>query len=1016
MSKKILGLDLGTNSIGWALVNEGEGENETSSIIKLGVRVNPLSTDEKKTFEEGKPQAGNAERTTSRSARRNLQRYKMRRDNLIQLLKTHGFVADDFVFSEEGNASTFETYRNRAKAVTEKISLANLAKVLMMINKKRGYKSSKKIKNNEEGQLVDGMAIAKMLYEQNLTPGQLVHHLLSNNTKTIPDFYRSDLVEELDKIWAFQSTFHATVLTNEHKEKLHSLKKIATKDYFLKQLKIETVELKGTAADKKLQRYALRAKAINTALTLSEIAEVVGEVNGDINNSSGHLGAISDRSKELYFDKITVGQYYNNLLVNEPHTSLAKKVFYRQDFMDEFEKIWETQATFYKETLTKALKEEIRDVVIFYQRRLKSQKGLISFCEFEQQQIEVVIDGKTKVKTRGLRVCPKSSPLFQEFKIWQVLNNLEYTHIKTKEKNTLHIEDKQILFNELNQKHKLTSTELLELLFRKKHKEYELNYQSIEGNRTNGALHEAYHKIVDILGNDAVDFKVLDAAQELQVLTSLFENNGINTAILTFDTLLDDKALQAQAHFKLWHLLYSFEGDKSPTGVENLINLLCNNYGFNKECALLLANISMQEDYGSLSAKAIRKILPHLKDGLQYDEACAYAGYNHSKNSLTTQQKENKTYKEQLTLLPKNSLRNPVVEKILNQMVNVVNAAIATYGKPDEVRIELAREMKKSTEERKSMHESMTKANKEHEIYRKKLQTEFGLAHVSRNDIIKYKLYLELETNGFHTWYSNTYIAPNKLFSKDFDVEHIIPKAKLFDDSFSNKTLEAKAVNIKKADATAYDFACTEYGEQGTEEYMKRIEDAHKRFKISRTKLQKLKMKLGDIPQGFIDRDLRQTQYIAKKAKQMMEEVFKTVNTTTGTVTDRLRDDWQLVDVMQELNWDKYQALGLTHEIITKDGKIIKRITDWTKRNDHRHHAMDALTVAFTKPSHIQYLNNLSARSDKNGSIASIEKKELYRDDKNKMRFKPPIAIEEFRSQAKQHLQEILISQKRKIK
>ena len=84
--KKILGLDLGTTSIGWALVNEKEDDNEQSSIIKLGVRVNPLSVDEQSNFEKGKAITTNADRTLKRSARRNLQRFKLRRENLLTLL------------------------------------------------------------------------------------------------------------------------------------------------------------------------------------------------------------------------------------------------------------------------------------------------------------------------------------------------------------------------------------------------------------------------------------------------------------------------------------------------------------------------------------------------------------------------------------------------------------------------------------------------------------------------------------------------------------------------------------------------------------------------------------------------------------------------------------------------------------------------------------------------------------------------------------------------------------------
>ena len=94
--KKILGLDLGTSSIGWALVNEAETSEEKSSIIKLGVRVNPLTVDELQNFEKGKSITTNADRTAGRSMRRNLQRYKLRRENLIEVLKEYNFIRYKF--------------------------------------------------------------------------------------------------------------------------------------------------------------------------------------------------------------------------------------------------------------------------------------------------------------------------------------------------------------------------------------------------------------------------------------------------------------------------------------------------------------------------------------------------------------------------------------------------------------------------------------------------------------------------------------------------------------------------------------------------------------------------------------------------------------------------------------------------------------------------------------------------------------------------------------------------------
>jgi CRISPR-associated endonuclease Csn1 len=462
--KKILGLDLGTTSIGWAIVNEADNEKERSEIIKLGVRVNPLTVDEQTNFEKGKSITTNADRTLKRSMRRNLQRFKLRKENLIEILSEKGFITKDTLLSENGNKSTFETYRLRAKAVKEQISLEEFARVLLMINKKRGYKSSRKAKSQDEGQLIDGMEIAKKLYNEKITPGQLVLELLKENKKYIPDFYRSDLQAEFDTIWNFQKTFHADILTNEFKEQIIGKGKVNTTKIFLAKYKIYTADNKG--ADKRMQTYLWRVESLTKKLSQEELAFVISDLNGTISNSSGYLGSISDRSKELYFNKETVGQYLMRQLDENPHTKLKKQIFYRQDYLDEFNTIWETQAKYHK-ALTPELKSEIRDIIIFYQRKLKSQKGLISFCEFEQKSIEVEIDGKKKTKIRGSRVIPKSSPLFQEFKIWQTINNLEVTDKTSKQKYKLEIEDKQKLFDELNIKPKLSKSEILKLLYKK---------------------------------------------------------------------------------------------------------------------------------------------------------------------------------------------------------------------------------------------------------------------------------------------------------------------------------------------------------------------------------------------------------------------------------------------------------------------------------------------------------------------------------------------------------------------
>lgn len=1024
--KKILGLDLGVSSIGWAMVNEAETDAENSSIIKTGVRVNPLTSDELQNFEKGKSITTNAERTAKRSMRRNLQRYKLRREELLKVLRENDIITDDSVLSENGNFTTFETYRLRAKSVTEEITLEQFARVLLMINKKRGYKSSRKAKGDEEGSLVDGMAIAKMLYDENMTPGQLCLQLMQKGKKHMPDFYRSDLQNELNSIWDFQKEFYPNALTNEAKEEINGRNKSQTWSILAKFFvwhedvskwdsenavsRVETVEKRIVGIKRqskrealKLENYQWRAEALTKKMDLERLAIVLQEINGEISSSSGYLGAISDRSKMLFFNKQTVGQYLLTLLDKDPNCSLKNIVFYRQDYLDEFEKIWETQAQYHPE-LTEELKHHIRDIVIFYQRRLKSQKSLVGFCEFEQSKKEIVDkDGITKTVTVGSRVIPRSSLLFQEFKVWQMLNNVEVTEKTTKNKFPLSQEEKELLAEELSVKGSMKKAEVLKLLFEEPVK-YDLNFKELDGNKTSAQFYQAYSQILEDSGHLPLNF-TKSASDIKATVKTIFESLGWNIDILEFDS---SKPLDNQGFYRLWHLLYSFEGDNTVTGDGHLKEKIADIIGFDKDYAQHLVNIKFIDDYGSLSAKAIRKILPFLKEGNQYDVACLYAGYRHSAASETKEEIANKILKDKLEILPRNTLRNPVVEKILNQMVNVVNEIIDVYGRPDEVRIELARELKKNAKERDELTKSLESATKEQNRIREILQTEFGLTHVSRNDIIRYRLYEELKNNGYKTLYSDTYIPKDMLFSKEFDIEHIIPQARLFDDSFSNKTLELRSVNLDKGKQTAADFVLMKYGEDGFARYKQTCENI---FVGHKAKLRKLLMSESEIPTDFIERDLRNTQYIAKKAQEMLREISRRVVATTGSITDQLREDWQLVDVMKELNWDKYEALGLVEVYRNRDGHMVKRIKDWTKRNDHRHHAMDALTIAFTKDVFIQYFNNKNAAETPNSNEYAIRNK-YFKEGKAL----PPMPLSEFRAEAKKHLQNVLISIKAKNK
>lgn len=1014
--KRILGLDLGTTSIGWAVVDQAESEKEKSDIIKLGVRVNPLTVDEKDNFEKGKSVTTTADRTRCRGMRRSLQRYKQRREHLIEILTRHNIITDATVLCEGGNNTTFETYRLRAKAAKNEVSLDQLARVLMMINKKRGYKSNRKANNQEDGELIDGMAVARKLYDEHLTPGELTYDLLQNkDSRMIPSFYRSDLQAEFDKIWNEQAKYYPDVLTDEVREQLVGQNKRNTANLLKSLCHVEPAEIKDRKV-RTLNYYRWRAQSVRQKLELEAVATALVEVNGAIAAASGYLGSISDRSKELEMNHMTVGEYLMSRLEQDPHYRIKNRVFYRQDYLNEFEEIWETQRKYHPE-LTDQLKEQIRDTVIFYQRKLKSQKGLIAYCEFESHEITVKNErGNDKKVITGLRVAPKSSPIYQEFKLWQVINNIVIYDEMAEGPDGFALNEQQrvLLHDALCYTRELKKSAILKLL-KLPAKRYNINYDAVPGNTTMASLVEGYKKVIEWSGHDIEGFDKMTAEQKLHQLTVVFGLLGAKTDFLTSDASIDEQSTL----YKLWHLLYSYEGDNSRTGTESLPVKIAELTGLPIGYAKALINVTFQPDYGSLSAKAIKKILPFLKQGFVYSEACEKAGYRHSKASLTSDEIAQKQLKSALETITSGTLRNPVVEKILNQMIHVVNAAIREYGIEnekgegphfDEIHIEMARELKQTREQREKATERIARRTRETEQIVKILKGHpFDFPNPTRNDIIRYRLYEELAPLGYKTLYTGTYIAKEKLFSREFDIEHIIPQAKLFDDSQSNKTLESREANIEKGDQTALDYVAAKFGEQALEDYRARVA-----MIVDKKKREHLLTAGNDLPSGFLNRDLSDSQYIARKAKELLEQVTRRVVTTTGSITARLREDWQLIDVMKELNWDKYKAVGMTEEVKNKEGHTKRIIHDWTKRNDHRHHALDALTIAFTRLSHIQLINNVSANGGERlaPSAFAIQRKQLTKDG----RFLPPMPLDQLRAMTLAHMSTILVSIKAKNK
>ena len=611
------------------------------------------------------------------------------------------------------------------------------------------------------------------------------------------------------------------------------------------------------------------------------------------------------------------------------------------------------QKEFYPEILTDQVINRLRNEIIFYQRGLKSCKHLVSLCEFEKKEYR---NKKGEIVYDGPKVAPRTSPLFQVCKIWESINNIRLTN-RNNEIYPITQEHRKQMFEHLDNHEKLGIKDLYKILGISAKEGWwggKAIGKGLQGNTTKNQLKKALATLPIEKTDKLLKFNLSQCDSGL-----VDESTGEIIPIVSHRFI--DEPL-----YKLWHAIYSIQ-DKNE-----LKKYLAESFNITDEETInnLYKIDFIKPGYGNKSAKAMRRILPFLQDGEMYSDACAHAGFRHSE-SLTTEENLQRELLSKLPQIKKNELRQPIVEKILNQMVNVVNAIIDKYGKPDTIRVELARELKMSKEERESLDKNMRAREKENEAIKEKI-LEFDGVRVSRNRIQKYRMWQESQECCFYC--GERVSAAEFLNGFDVEIEHIIPRSLFFDDSFSNKVCACRKCNASKGNMTGYDFMKSK-SEEEFQKYLTRIDEAFKEKRISKTKRDRLLTTASNIPTDFIDRDLRLSQYISRKSVEILKQVCRDVHTTTGSVTDFVRRVWGYDMVLHNLNIDRYRKGDLT-EFVEFDHKGQKhqeeRIVGWSKRIDHRHHAIDALVIAMTQQSFIQRLNHLNSERDQ--MFAEIEK------------------------------------------
>jgi len=716
----------------------------------------------------------------------------------------------------------------------------------------------------------------------------------------------------------------------------------------------------------------------------SDAAAIVGDEGEKKKDSnSAYLAGIRANDEKLQDEHKTVGQYFAEQLRQNQSESptggisyrIKDQIFSRQRYIDEYDQIMAAQRVHYPDILTDEFIRMLRDEVIFMQRPLKSCKHLVSLCEFEKQERVMRVqqdDGKggrqlveRKVKF-GPKVAPKSSPLFQLCRIYEAVNNIRLTRPDGSPRDITPEERAKIVVH-LQSSASLSFAALKKLLKEKALIADQLTSKTgLKGNSTRVALAAAlqpypqYHHL-------------LDMELETRIMTVQLTDEETGEVTEREVAVVTDSYVR-QPLYRLWHILYSIE-ERDAMRRALIIQLGMKEEDLDGGLLDQLYRLDfVKPGYGNKSAKFICKLLPQLQQGLGYSEACAAVGYRHS-NSPTSEEITERTLLDKIPLLQRNELRQPLVEKILNQMINLVNALKAEYG-VDEVRVELARELKMSREERERMAEGNRRREKENKAIAEKIR-ECGL-FPTKSRIRKYMLW---EEAGEKCLYCGQILTLSQcLNGDDMEVEHIIPKSVLYDDSYGNKTCACRRCNKEKGNRTALEYIRAKGWEA---EYMERINGLLDKKAISYSKHQRLRWLKEDIPSDFLERQLRLTQYISRQAMAILQQGIRRVSASEGGVTARLRSLWGYDDILHTLNLDRYDSMGET-ERVYREGETTEklRITNWSKRMDHRHHAIDALVVASTRQGYIQRLNRVSSESEREAMSGEIEMQKVTKTDK----------------------------------
>jgi len=1066
--KYILGLDIGSNSIGWALILL-DLLQKTKRIIATGSRIIPMDQKVLSDFGKGITISPTAQRTSYRNARHCRERHLLRRERLHRVLHILGFLPthydkqidfskrygkfvdntepkiaynegkflfmdsfqemladfkshqpDLFYTKKNGEESKipydWTIYYLRKKALSQKISKEELAWIILNFNQKRGYYQLRE--EEEENKENDFEIISSKIIS-----------VIKKDKDKKYNKYWYDII--LENGLVYQAAFYNDFVYNWINQDREFI--------------IERTSLKNGTEKVKLSYLP----------TFDEIDKM------DKKEQDKYYKKIKIKTENSIGNK-TVGCYIYDHILQNPNEKIKGKLvrtIERKYYKEELKAILEKQVALQPELFTDQLFADcIRELyskneaqqrnlaardfvhlfvedIIFYQRSLRRQKSTLANCSLESRSY-IDKDSHTR-KEVPLKVCPKSNPYYQEFRVLQWLQNLKIYEIDTDQEVTHEfiktLEDKQQLFDFLMNQKEIDCEELLKYFLNQTYPNAKEKALKSELKKWKDTYRWNY--VYDIGEKSSKKYPMNETRYELKRHLEKVAN-------------LPDDFLSSEVEYLLWHLIYSVT-DK--VAYEKGLKKFAQKHHLDKDSFVesFKKFKPYPSEYGSFSEKAIRKLLPLMRFGAYWDFnhidkntqkriedlitgveneeirtilrekaekyqleketdfqdlplwLAQYIVYNrHAEASSLEKWTSVNDLETYLNEFKQHSLRNPIVEQVVMETLRVVRDIWQQYGQGqasffDEIHIELGRELKKTAKER----EKLSKQNQKNEdinlSIKEKLKEleKYNTRAYSITHQEKYKLWLEQK---HISPYTGQIISPENLFTDNYEIEHIIPQSRFFDDSLSNKVVCESIVN--KAPYKDRQLGLEFIKNQGgrivkelskenktikifTEEQYRTFIKEHYSNNPEKTK----KLLLEEIPEKMVARQMNDTCYISKFISEILSKIVrsdeqdegvhsKNVILCTGKITSILRQDWGLNDIWDNLILPRFERMNnllqkekFTIYSIEKQKKIpVVPINDQfksfqKKRIDHRHHALDAIIIACVTGEHINYINNQHA-------------------------------------------------------